>query len=282
VTVPAPIEPSVQFGGGSDEDVLALRKADQRWFPRPLKALMDLVFGAAVVQSGTPTDTHVWTYDAAAGGCKFKASAGGGTTSLSGDVTGTTGASVVSLVGGTAAATVAAQLPASGEKSALAGTSGTPGSGNKYVTDGDSRMTNSRAPSGAASGDLSGTFPGPSVATVGGTAAATIAANLPATGEKAALAGTSGTPGSGNKYVTDGDSRNTNARTPTTHATSHLIGGSDAISTLPTSGQKDALAGTTGTPSSTNKYVTDSDTRLAGTGSGSPVAAKIFMAINFR
>lgn len=38
---------------------------------------------------------------------------------------------------------------------------------------------------------------------------------LPAVGEKAALAGTSGTPGSGNKYVTQADASNTNARTPT-------------------------------------------------------------------
>lgn len=42
-------------------------------------------------------------------------------------------------------------------------------------------------------------------------------ANDPAPGEKSALVGTSGTPGSGNKYVTDGDARNTNARTPSSH-----------------------------------------------------------------
>lgn len=47
-------------------------------------------------------------------------------------------------------------------------------------------------------------------------------ANDPAAGEKDALAGTSGTPGSGNKYVTDGDSRNTDARTPLAHA--HVAG----------------------------------------------------------
>jgi hypothetical protein len=41
--------------------------------------------------------------------------------------------------------------------------------------------------------------------------------NDPSAGEKAALAGTSGTPGGGNKYVTDGDARNTDARTPTAH-----------------------------------------------------------------
>ena len=54
-------------------------------------------------------------------------------------------------------------------------------------------------------------------------------ANDPLAGEKAALAGTSGTPGSGNKYVTDADSRNSNARTPTAHASTHKSGGSDSI-----------------------------------------------------
>jgi hypothetical protein len=43
------------------------------------------------------------------------------------------------------------------------------------------------------------------------------AVSHPTAGEKAALAGTSGTPGSGNKFVTDADSRMTNARTPTSH-----------------------------------------------------------------
>lgn len=40
---------------------------------------------------------------------------------------------------------------------------------------------------------------------------------LPSSGQKDALAGTSGAAGSGNKYVTDADARNTNARTPTAH-----------------------------------------------------------------
>jgi hypothetical protein len=42
-------------------------------------------------------------------------------------------------------------------------------------------------------------------------------ANLPSSGEKLALAGTSGTPGTGNEYVTKNDAVNTNARTPTAH-----------------------------------------------------------------
>src|SRR5258708_33059234 len=54
-------------------------------------------------------------------------------------------------------------------------------------------------------------------------------ANDPTSGQAAALAGTSGTPGSGNKYVTDGDSRNSDTRTPTAHATSHKSRGSDFI-----------------------------------------------------
>ncbi|MBA3758925.1 MAG: hypothetical protein H0X07_00160 [Gemmatimonadales bacterium] len=41
--------------------------------------------------------------------------------------------------------------------------------------------------------------------------------NDPVAGEKAALVGTSGTPGAANKYVTDSDARNTNSRTPTSH-----------------------------------------------------------------
>ena len=42
-------------------------------------------------------------------------------------------------------------------------------------------------------------------------------ANDPGAGEKAALGGTSGTPGAANKFVTDADPRNTDARTPTSH-----------------------------------------------------------------
>lgn len=41
--------------------------------------------------------------------------------------------------------------------------------------------------------------------------------NDPATGEKAALPGTNGTPGAANKYVTNSDPRNTDARTPASH-----------------------------------------------------------------
>lgn len=46
-------------------------------------------------------------------------------------------------------------------------------------------------------------------------------------GEVEALAGTSGTPSSANKFVTDADARNANARTPTAHEATHASGGTD-------------------------------------------------------
>ena len=67
------------------------------------------------------------------------------------------------------------------------------------------------------------------IATHGGiTGAHHTPANDPTAAQKAALAGT-GTPGGGDLYVSDSDARNTNARTPTSHA---LAGGEHAASTL--------------------------------------------------
>jgi hypothetical protein len=63
------------------------------------------------------------------------------------------------------------------------------------------------------------------------TAALVDGADLPSSDQKAALAGSSGTPSSTNKYVTDADARNTDARTPAAHAASHQHGGSDAVAT---------------------------------------------------
>ena len=48
--------------------------------------------------------------------------------------------------------------------------------------------------------------------------------NLPTTDQKAALAGSSGTPSASNLYVTDADPRNTNSRAPTSHAHSSHSG----------------------------------------------------------
>lgn len=52
-----------------------------------------------------------------------------------------------------------------------------------------------------------------------------VSPNMPSSGEKAALAGTDGTPSSGNPYVTDSDSRLTLAA----HSTTHETGGTDAV-----------------------------------------------------
>jgi len=61
---------------------------------------------------------------------------------------------------------------------------------------------------------------------------------LPTANQRAALIGSSGTPSSLNRYVTEVDSR------------------------LPTTAQAQALAGTSGSPSNSNRYVTDDDFRL--------------------
>ena len=61
-------------------------------------------------------------------------------------------------------------------------------------------------------------------------------ASLPSVSEKSALAGTTGTPGAANKFVTDTDLRLTNARTPSVH--SHVIGDiSSFVLTTPLNGQ---------------------------------------------
>jgi hypothetical protein len=47
------------------------------------------------------------------------------------------------------------------------------------------------------------------------------------------------------------------------HKTRHESGGADELVTLPTQGQKNALAGSSGTPGATNQYVTTQDVRMS-------------------
>src|SRR6059058_2653242 len=62
----------------------------------------------------------------------------------------------------------------------------------------------------------------------------TLTPTSPSTGEKAGLAGTSGTPSGSNRFVTDADARNSNARAPLAHAASHGAQGSDKLSSYVT------------------------------------------------
>jgi hypothetical protein len=60
---------------------------------------------------------------------------------------------------GTAAEGDDGRIPTQDENDALVGTSGTPSTSNKYVTNADPRNSDARTPTGAAGGDVGGTFP---------------------------------------------------------------------------------------------------------------------------
>lgn len=96
--------------------------------------------------------------------------------------------------------------------------------------------------------------------------------NDPSADQKAALAGTSGAPSATNKYVTNDDARNTNARTPTAHdqaATTITSGTLDGDRLPALSSSKRGGVPATGTPS--GKYLRDDDTWQTVSG-GSPPA----------
>lgn len=215
-----------------------------------------------------------------------------------------------------------ALLPSSDEKAALLGTSGTADDGNRFVTDNDPRNSDSRNPTGSASGDLGGTYPSPTVTalTVGGTSLslgtinngqllqrsgdAIVGASAGGTGDVtgptsatdtgvARYSGKSGKQIQSSGVTIDGSN---NIAGVGSIALSGTVDGRDVSAdgaTLdsratiqPTAGQKAALAGTAGSPADGNRYVTSTDVRLptanenaalAGT-SGSPSDTNRFVS----
>lgn len=140
-----------------------------------------------------------------------------------------------------------ARIPTQDENNALAGTAGAPAAGNPYVTDADPRNTNSRFPTAhsLAGAEHAGVTLAQLNAKITDTDAVDTAdTRIPTQNENDALVGTSGAPSSANKYVTDADARNTNARTPTAHALGGAEHSADTFANVKTKVSDATLAAT--------------------------------------
>lgn len=150
------------------------------------------------------------------------------------------------------------------QRNALTGTSGVPSNTNRYVTDADPRLA---IPAGVSSWN---TLVGAVVATTANLNDS-IGRRYVTDGQKDALVGTAGVPSSLNKYVTDTDPR---LAVPAGVSSWNTLVGAVVATTANlndsvnrryvTDAQQSALLGTSGTPSNTNRYVTNNDARLVG------------------
>lgn len=173
--------------------------------------------------------------------------------------------------------TLFGHVPTSDEKDALAGTSGTPSALNLFVTNSDTRLTDARAPNGVSGGDLSGSYPSPTVAAIQGGAVSVAA---PTDGYVLTWNGSNSwwEPAVIGSSPPDGAAGGSLAGSyPNPTIAAGAVGSVELDPTLyssvPTGDEKDALVGTSGTPSSLNVFVTDSDARMTNSRTPSGAAS---------